>query len=169
MAKIHLLEGPVGAGKSTYGIKLSKQINAAHLNLDDWMATLFMQDRPSIDTLSWYLARKERCLEQIWKTAKNILNTGSDVILDLGLIQKANRTQFYQKVDASEYGLTVYVLDIDREIRLKRVQARNLARSHTFSMEVSDEIFHIASDLWEPLDDIEYTQRNIMDISTSEK
>jgi len=169
MAKIHLLEGPVGAGKSTYGKQLSERIGAVNINLDAWMAELFMQDRPNTDTFPWYLERKKRCLEQIWKTAVSILNTGSDVILELGLIQQTSRTVFYSQVDSTNHKLTIYVLDVSRKTRLKRVQERNLTKSDTFSMEVSDEIFHIASDMWEPMNDTEYSQRTIIDVSTSKK
>ncbi len=65
MARIHLIEGPVGAGKSTFAATLSERHAAPHLCLDGWMATLFGPDRPSAGVLDWYMERKDRCLEQI--------------------------------------------------------------------------------------------------------
>ena len=35
MARIHLIEGPVGAGKSTFAAQLSGTYAAPHLALDD--------------------------------------------------------------------------------------------------------------------------------------
>ena len=51
MARIHLIEGPVGAGKSTFAAQLSGTYAAPHLALDDWMATLFVPDRPDGDIM----------------------------------------------------------------------------------------------------------------------
>lgn len=48
MARLHLIVGPVGAGKSTFGRKLSRDVGAVRLTLDEWMATLFGDDeRPA--------------------------------------------------------------------------------------------------------------------------
>ena len=69
MSTLHLIEGPVGAGKSTYAAQLGIATGAAHLNLDEWMVTLFRPDRPESDFLAWYGERKERCIEQIWLVA----------------------------------------------------------------------------------------------------
>jgi shikimate kinase len=67
MAKIYLIEGPVGAGKSTFGLSLSQQFHVPCLILDVWMANLFRPDRPERDVMTWYGERKERCIQQIWK------------------------------------------------------------------------------------------------------
>lgn len=39
MAKILLIEGPVGAGKSTFAAKLSKELAAPSLRLDAWCSS----------------------------------------------------------------------------------------------------------------------------------
>ena len=49
-----------------------------------------------------------------------------------------------------------------RKERLRRVQARNVERGETFAMEVSDEVFAMASDMWEPVDGVEIAGRNIV-------
>ena len=55
--RVHLVIGPVGAGKSTYVRQLVQQHpRAVPLNLDDWMATLFSPDRPvqpDADVMGW--------------------------------------------------------------------------------------------------------------------
>jgi predicted kinase len=65
MASIHLIEGPVGAGKSTFAGRLALTHNAVHLNLDEWMVRLFQADRPEADFMEWYLERKQRCIEAL--------------------------------------------------------------------------------------------------------
>jgi len=155
MPRIHLIEGPVGAGKSTFAFQLGQRHRAPHLNLDEWMAILFRSDRPETDHRVWYAERKERCIEQIWRVACEILETDSDVVLELGLVQQSARQSFYERVAAAGYQMTVYLLDAPRDVRRERVRERNRSRGATFAMVVPDEIFELASDLWEPPDERE--------------
>lgn len=155
MALVRLIEGPVGAGKSTFALQLSKDCNAPRLILDDWMSTLFSPDRPTAGVIEWYVERKNRCIDQIWKLACDILDTGSDVILELGLIQLSHREQFYNQVDAAGHNMKIYVLDASQEVRKERVQQRNFTRGETYSMEVSDQIFDMVNTMWESIDETE--------------
>jgi len=161
MAVIHLVEGPVGAGKSTYAARLGLEHTAPSLILDDWMATLFRADRPETDLMAWYMERKRRCIEQIWNVASGMAMAGSNVVLELGLIRHQDRAEFYSRVDAAGYQLKVHVLDAPRDIRRQRVRERNLAMGSTFFMAVPDEIFELASDLWQAPDEIECEERSI--------
>jgi predicted kinase len=163
---IHLVEGPVGAGKSTFAARLSETHKAPRLNLDEWMVTLFRPDRPATDAMSWYLERKKRCIEQIWNVACDLLDTGTSAILELGLIQRQDREDFYSRVDASEYPLQVYVLAAPADVRRQRVHARNRNRSGTFRMEVPDEVFEMANRMWEDPDAAECAERDIRFVST---
>jgi predicted kinase len=155
VAYIHLVEGAVGSGKSTFASRLSEVHRAPRLILDDWMATLYSPDRPTTGNLKWYLERKDRCIEQIWKLAREIIETDSDVVLELGLIQLAERQRFYERVESAGYKLKIYVLHAPREIRRDRVRNRNKQKSDTYSMEVPDHIFELASNMWEPIDESE--------------
>ena len=49
MARVHLIVGPVGAGKSTLAGQLGREHGAVRLILDEWMAALFSADRPDVD------------------------------------------------------------------------------------------------------------------------
>ncbi len=166
MARIHLIEGPVGAGKSTLAAQLAKRYSAPRIILDDWMATLFSPDRPATGLVEWYTERKERCLEQIWKVTGGLLDAGGDAVLELGLIHRQSRQDFYERMESAGYEYTVYVLDAEREVRRERVRARNVNRGSTFSMEVPDQFFEMASNMWEPVDEIEAEGRDVHFIST---
>ena len=89
MATVHLIEGPVGAGKSTFAAELSRTRRAPHLNLDEWMVNLFSKDRPEDGFMPWYLERKDRCLEQIWRVTCDLVGAGCPVVMELGLVQAA--------------------------------------------------------------------------------
>ena len=166
MAHIHLIEGPVGAGKSTFGAQLSRQLKAPQLVVDDWMATLFAPDRPDSDTIAWYLERKDRCIEQIWTITCGLMEVGIDAVLELGLIQSASRQLFYERMDAAEYPFTVHVIEASREVRRARVRARNKTRGATYSMDVPDGFFELASDMWQRPGDEECVGRDIQFVSS---
>ena len=151
MSIIHLVEGPVGSGKSTFALELSKKHQAPRLILDDWMATLFKADRPQHGVVEWYMERKDRCVAQIWKSACEIVKANSDVILELGLIKRLDRERLYERVELQGVKLKIYVLDAPRELRRSRVKGRNKNKGLTYSMEVPDHIFDLASDMWEPI------------------
>lgn len=160
-ARIHLIVGPVGAGKSTFALRLAREQRAVRLNLDEWMASLFRPDRPETGVMEWYVERTRRCIGQIWILAERLLEAETNVVLEIGLIQRRARELFFEQVDGSHFGLTVYVVDAPRELRRERVQQRNAQRGETFSMPVPPEIFELASDLWEPLDERECAGRDV--------
>lgn len=160
-AHLHWILGPVGAGKSTLALELAKRHRAVRMNLDQWMATLFRSDRPAHGVIDWYRERTERCLEQIWSTTLEIASAGTNVILELGLIERAARVPFWDRLDASGFPYTVYVVDAPRALRRARVEQRNREQGATFAMVVPMEIFELASDLWEPLDETECAGRDV--------
>jgi predicted kinase len=165
MPKIHLVEGPVGAGKTTFVADFRRQHHAPALILDAWFAKLFSPDRPSEGLLHWYVERKERCLSQIWATASEILDAGHDVVLELGLVEKASRERFYTLVEQAGYALTIYLLDVPRDIRRERVRVRNREKGVTYAFEVPDAFFEMASDRWEPLDEAELDRNDVRVVS----
>lgn len=166
MPKIHLVEGPVGAGKSTYCSALARRTGGVHIALDEWFVRLFSQDRPSTDVILWYMQRKERLLDHIWSHALALLAAGVTPILELGLVQRKSRTEFYRRAYDAGVELQVCVLEASRDLRRERVVRRNEERGPTFSMVVPDAIFEMASDMWECPDDVEIEENRIERIST---
>lgn len=155
MPQVHLIEGPVGAGKSTFSSALAARTQGVHIALDEWFAALFSPDRPGGDFVPWYIERKERLLGLIWNHSRRILGSGQVVILELGLIQREHRIEFCRKIKAESFQLVVHVLDAPFEIRRERVRRRNTERGPTFSMVVPEHVFEMASRLWEPPDEVE--------------
>ena len=132
------------------------------------MATLFRPDRPQTDVLPWYNERVERCVEQIWQVARDIVAVDIDVVLEIGLIRREQRERFYSRIDAEALELNIVVVDADREVRRARVERRNREQGETYSMFVPPEIFELASDLWEPLTEAETTGRMVLFVSTDQ-
>ena len=129
------------------------------------MVTLFRPDRPDDGFMQWYSERKQRCLDQIWQLASEILATGNSVVLELGLVQRALRDAFYAQVDITDHRLCVYWLDVPESVRWQRVQQRNTDQSSTYKMTVTEEIFAMANSAWEAPDELECEQRAITLVS----
>jgi predicted kinase len=136
------------------------------MDLDEWMVTLFSPGRPSDGFMEWYSDRKGRCLQQIWNVACDLLDTGTSTILELGLVQLADREDFYRRVDATNYDMRVYLLDTPLEQRWQRVSERNRQRTGSYKMAVSEEMFDLANSFWEEPTDAECLERNIEIVTT---
>ena len=148
---VHLVLGPVGAVKSTFALALSRETRAVRLTLDEWMARLFRADRPDHGVMPWYAERAERCIEQILATSSALVASGTNVILEIGLLDLRARARFFERARAAGFQLTIHAMDAPRDVRRDRVEARNRERGATFSVVVPLDIFELASDLWEPL------------------
>ena len=116
--------------------------------------------------MEWYSDMKYRCIQQIWDVTCELLNSGTSVILELGLVQVTDREDFYRRVDGTEYEIRVYLIDTSLERRRQRVRERNAQKSGTYKMEVSDEIFDLANSFWQEPTEIEHRERNIETVST---
>lgn len=161
---LHLLIGPVGAGKTTYGQRLAARTTGVFLDLDAWMVRLFGADpRPPDQVIAWYLERRERCRALLWDVALDVLRSGVDVVLELGLVSVADREGFYDRAQAEDLALRVYLLDAPRDIRRERVLQRNKTPG-AFTQIVPIEFFERASDLWQPPSDAERAERKILDV-----
>lgn len=165
MGQIHVIEGPVGAGKTTFAWRLAQHTRTPPFVLDAWMVTLFRPDRPATDLWPWYRARKDRCQTQIWSVARGLLDLGQDAIVELGLITAADRADFLSKVAASGHSATIHLLDAPRAERWRRVQSRNATKGASYAMEVPEDVFNMASDHWEPLTDQERARHTVIDAS----
>lgn len=154
MNQIHFIEGPVGAGKSTYAKALAKSGGFTHIALDEWFVRLYSPDRPAGNFVPWYVARKDRLIEVILSYARTVLATNS-IALELGLIQQGPRLALLRQLQEEGVPFCVHVLDAPKSVRRERVQRRNTEQGETFSMVVPDDIFEIASSMWEEPDEFE--------------
>jgi predicted kinase len=161
MATVHLICGPVGSGKTTFGRAFAAERGALFFCLDEWMATLFMMDAPTPLTLEWALPRTQRCEQQIWNIARQVLALGTDVVLELGFFKRDQRTRVRDLVAAAGFAVQVHLLDVPRETRRDRVRLRNQG-SATYTVEVDDAMFDWAEGYYEPLDEAELAQAHVI-------
>ena len=142
MAKLILVCGPTGVGKTTYSLSLSKEIGAIRFSIDPWMQTLFSKDMVSLD-YSWMIERVKRCYEQIWEVSEQILTLDGNVVLDLGFTTKEQRDVFSNRAKKLGINAEIHYLDAPKDIRKKRIEKRNLEKDPSvYAFEVTDMMFN---------------------------
>jgi predicted kinase len=146
---IHLLIGPVGAGKTTYARERAVRLHRVFLDVDSWMVRLYGADgRPQENVIAWYLERRERCRHLMWDVAQDVLRSGTDVFLELGLVTAAERESYYARARDEGTRFVVYLFDAPRDVRRERVSRRNDSPG-PFTQVVPPEFFERASDAWQ--------------------
>lgn len=149
-ATLHVVFGPSGAGKTTYAHAFARREKAVAFILDDWMARLFAPDMPEPIEYEWMIERVQRCETQIWSTAAAVLATGTSVILDIGLMTRADRARVREIAAAAELPLQFHFVTASQEARRARVAERNVVRGENFAIEVTPELFDFIEGVYEP-------------------
>jgi len=138
---IHLIVGNTGSGKTTYSTELKRKNNGILFSIDTWNKTLFLTDKKPTDGLEWFLERIDRAEEIIMELVRQLENSKTDSILDLGLSKFEHREKFRSFAESNGFELKIHFLDISKETRLQRVMKRNTEKGETFEFEVSKENF----------------------------
>lgn len=137
----HLIYGPTAAGKSVYARRLAAETHGVRFAIDEWTHALFGADLPEQMDLSWVMPRVARCQLQIWSVARQILDTGTDVVLELGLLRKSDRDVVRVQVEQAGHVPLFHFVDADVSIRRQRVLQRNEDKGETYSFDVTPEMF----------------------------
>lgn len=149
-ATLNLVFGPCGAGKTTYAYSLARREGAVAFVLDDWAARLFGPDVDGPLDFKWIGERFGRCQALIWSTAVAVLNAGSSVVLDLGLMRRGDREKICKLAQEAGLSMQWHFIDAPQEVRRERITARNDTKGETFVSEVPPEMFDMFEALYEP-------------------
>jgi predicted kinase len=148
-AALNVIFGPCGAGKTTYAHAFARREKAVAFILDDWMARLFGPDMPEPIQYEWMIERVGRCEGQIWASAAGVLAAGAPVILDIGLMRRADRARVRQIAEATGLDLQFHFVDAPAEVRRARVLDRNVVRGESFAIEVTPDLFEFIEGVYE--------------------
>ncbi len=165
MAVIHMICGPVGAGKTTYAIGLARELGAVRFSIDDWISELFFADKPDPLTYEWAVARARRCEARIVVVSRGILELGTDVIWDMGFMERDQRDRIMGEVADGPWSVRLHVVDAPADVRRERVRRRNVEKPDGYVIEVTDEIFDFMEQRSIPVSPDEATE--IIRIDTS--
>ena len=160
MARLILVCGPTGAGKTTYSIATARDIAAVRFSIDPWMQTLFAKDMTSLD-YEWMIDRVYRCYAQIWEVSEQILRLDGKVVLDLGLTSQEQRRFFSERSEALGVTAETHYLDAPQDIRRERVAKRNAEKDPAvYSFDVTNMMFDFMEPRFEKPDATELEHGN---------
>ena len=148
-ATVHLLAGLNGAGKSTLERRLERQCPAVRFTLGEWMLRLYQlsYDDPRYPELG------ERCQSLIWDVAKQVLATGTDVVLDWNLWSRARRQTWRDKVAATGHHPVLHHVRVSVDTAIRQAERRRregVATAHVLDAEA---VRHLARLFEEPTTD----------------
>lgn len=114
MATIHLMQGFIGFGKTTVAQKLEKDLPAVRLTHDDIMLKRYGRAPDDFDV-------KYKIVDDYIKAkTKELIENGTDVILDYGLWSKAKRKEYYEFAKSLTPDVIFHVLDTDLNVAKQR-------------------------------------------------
>lgn len=144
-AILYIIQGFIGAGKSTFSKKLSLETSAIHLNPDEWVTKLYEKDV--------YMNNWNECFEatlnELWKRTREYLNNGDSVIFDMGFWKKADRD--YARNVAIECNAICkhYYLFVPDEILKERIVSNRppeWAKIHLENFDKNKELFEVPTE-----------------------
>ena len=148
-ATLNVIYGPSGAGKTTYANAFARREHAVAFILDEWMARLFGPDIPAQVEYPWLVERVGRCEAQIWSTVAAVMAAGTSVILDLGLMRKADRDRIREIAEAVELPLQWHYVTADQAARRARVAERTQVHGKSFALQVTPDMFEFVEGVFE--------------------
>lgn len=141
---IYLICGFIGAGKTTYSQKLAGDINAVHLNPDEFCMKLF--------TPQEYETNWDKCFSQtvnmLWEKAAEFAREDKNVVFDLGFWSKKERQQACQKAEKLGFVPVIYYVYAPDDVLKKRISTRKgiIAEQNLKNFNKIKELFEAPSD-----------------------
>ena len=151
----HLIAGPTGAGKTTYGRALAERLGGVYFSVDEWMNTLFWPDLPEKNDFVWATERVRRCEVQAAAVATQLAASDVSAVIDFGLTTRVQREGWAARAEAAGIAVQLHTLELPSSLRWARVQERNASAEGTFVFPVTRAMFHGMEQLWEAPDGAE--------------
>ena len=147
---VHLICGPIGAGKTTFANALAEETSAMLFSIDQWMIQLYGPDAPKNLTPDWYEPRVARCERQIWTLVEQASGKRVASVLDLGFQQKRHREKIIDWSIGSGLTPVLHVMDAPREERWTRVERRNDLGDAESHLRITRPMFDFIESRWAP-------------------
>ena len=116
MATIHLVSGPIGAGKTTKALAIVRDTKAVLMSHDNWMADSGIPLRHS--------DIRAVIEEAQWSISALLLGKGHDVVIEWGTWSRQERIEILVKAKALGHNVAGYFLTPDLNTLIQRVELR---------------------------------------------
>ena len=144
MARVIMTCGKICCGKTTYARKLEEELGAVVLSIDEVMLALFPDGAGEMhDT---YALRTEQYLLSL---SLEILECGTDVILDWGLWTREQRDRLREFYRAHNFPCEIHYLRISDDEWQRRIRQRNGSRTDGSSYYVDEGLLDKVESLFE--------------------
>nr|WP_297430100.1 ATP-binding protein [uncultured Actinotalea sp.] len=119
-ATVHLLAGLNGAGKTTYARRLARTGPAVRFTLDEWMLRLYATpyDDPRYPEL------RDTCTDLVWDVARQVLDTGTDVVLDWNQWSRTRRAFWRDRALSAGHEPVLHHVRVPLVTAIARVEQR---------------------------------------------
>lgn len=119
MATIHIMHGFVAFGKTTLSKKLAAELPAVRLCTDEWIVKLYGEDDPEFKKHAGLVTDLQ------WGIAKQVINTGVDVVMDMGPWDRYTRKKMADAALAITPNLIFHSIILDMATARERLIKRN--------------------------------------------
>ncbi len=121
MTKIYIIQGFLGAGKTTYSKSLAQRLNVVRLNGDEWCEAHFAPEKLTGD---WDACFAE-AIKTLWAEAEALLTNGQSVILDFGFWSRESRDDARSKAKGLGVPLELHYVYAPDDILKARITKRS--------------------------------------------
>jgi predicted kinase len=128
---LHMICGKAGSGKSTLARRLSEETGALLISQDAWMAALYPDELVEIAD---YIRLVPRLSAAMGPHVTELLRAGLTVVLDWPANTVRTRAWMRGVAEAAGAEHRLHVLDVPDQVCLARVQGRNAAGEHEFTL-----------------------------------
>lgn len=146
MAKLILMHGFIGSGKTTFSRKIESEMGAIRFTHDEWMDTLY-GNNPPVDLFQTYYGRVQTLILDL---GERLLRRGQDIILDFGFWSRDSRDTMRQW--GQNIGAEVILYSIECDIAVMRERTRKRTQdAPKGTLFIDDNAFTVLYKKFEPL------------------
>ena len=149
--KLFFLCGKMGAGKSTWSVKLANQENAVLISEDEWLARHYPEQ---IHDFADYLKYAKQIKPFIYAHIVQILGAGANVVMDFPANTKRQRQWFVKLCNDHGFEHQMAYVDCSDAQCLQHIEKRRLENPERAKFDTK-EIFYQVSQYFEPPEDAE--------------
>ena len=139
--------GKMGAGKTTKSKQLADDRNAVLISEDEWLESLYPGQ---ISTFEDYLKFSGRLKPLVTSHVRNILRTGTNVVMDFPANTVSQRKWFKTLYSGINAPHELIHMNISDDICLKQIAQRSLEQPERASFDTEEVFHHVTSFFEEP-------------------